>query len=134
MSSFINSHSLHAHAAPGRHGRMPWLCMAVAAALLSTAGCDRRSESSPGSSPAAVGSGSTSSGRSDAGTASSGVETRTPAAPDIRSGGSTGPAGVAPTPDTSGGHSTASIPPGASNRQNPVPAMSNAPPNAAVSK
>ena len=91
---------------------MPCLCGLVAA--LALAGCDRRSESNPGSTPAAVGSGSTSSGRSDAGTPSSGVEVRTPAAPDTRSGGSSGSAGMAPVPDTSGAPSSGSSGNGAS--------------------
>ena len=85
--------------------------LVVVAAL---AGCDRRSESNPGSTPAAVGSGSTSNSRSDAGTPSSGVEVRTPVAPDIRSGGSSGSAGVAPVPDTSGAPSTGSTGSGSS--------------------
>lgn len=92
---------------------LPCLCGFVAVVAL--AGCDRRSESNPGSTPAAVGSGTTSSGRSDAGTPSSGVEVRTPAAPDIRSGGSSGAAGVVPVPDTSGAPSSGSTGSGSSN-------------------
>ena len=87
-------------------------CFVLAVAL---AGCDRRSESSPGSTPAAVGAGSASNGRSDAGTSSSGVEVRTPAAPDIRSGGSSGSVGVVPVPDTSGAPSSGSTASGGSN-------------------
>ncbi|MDB5868613.1 MAG: hypothetical protein JWP96_945 [Polaromonas sp.] len=83
--------------------------------VLGLTACDRRSESSPGSTPAAVGSGHKSSGRTEAGTPSSGVEVRTPAAPDTRNGGSTGSAGVVPTPDTSGGPSSGSTGSGASN-------------------
>ena len=89
-------------------------CLCGLVAVLALAGCDRRSESNPGSTPAAVGSGSTSGGRSDAGTPSSGVEVRTPAAPDIRSGGSSGSAGVAPVPDTSGAPSSGSTGSGSS--------------------
>lgn len=90
----------------------PGLC--ALAAVLALAGCDRRSESNPGSTPAAIGSGSTSNGRSDAGTSGSGVEVRTPAAPDTRSGGSSGSAGVAPIPDTSGAPSSGSTGSGSS--------------------
>jgi len=90
----------------------PGLCALVA--ILALAGCDRRSESNPGSTPAAIGSGSTSNGRSDAGTPSGGVEVRTPAAPDTRSGGSSGSAGVAPVPDTSGAPSSGSTGSGSS--------------------
>ena len=90
----------------------PCLCGLVAVVAL--AGCDRRSESNPGSTPAAVGSGSTSNGRSDAGTPSSGVEVRTPVAPDTRSGGSSGSAGVGPIPDTSGAPSSGSTGSGSS--------------------
>ena len=89
-------------------------CLCSVVAVVALAGCDRRSESNPGSTPAAVGSGSTSNGRSDAGTASSGVEVRTPAAPDTRSGGSSGSAGVAPIPDTSGAPSSGSTGSGSS--------------------
>jgi hypothetical protein len=101
------------HLADFSHSRLlPCLCGLLAVAAL--AGCDRRSESNPGSTPAAVGSGSTSNGRTDAGTPSSGVEVRTPAAPDIRSGGSSGSAGVAPVPDTSGAPTTGSTGSGSS--------------------
>lgn len=89
-------------------------CIGGLVAVLALAGCDRRSESNPGSTPAAVGSGSTSNGRSDAGTPSSGVEVRTPAAPDTRNGGSSGSAGVAPIPDTSGAPSSGSTGSGSS--------------------
>lgn len=91
---------------------LPCLCGWVLVTAL--AGCDRRSESNPGSTPAAVGSGTTSSGRSDAGTPSSGVEVRTPVAPDIRSGGSSGSAGMPPVPDTSGAPSSGSTGSGSS--------------------
>lgn len=102
--------------APAENTAALWRWLCVAAAALALAGCDdRRSESNPGSTPAAVGSGSTSSGRSDAGTPSSGVEVRTPVAPDIRSGGSSGSAGMPAVPDTSGGPSTGSTGSGSSN-------------------
>lgn len=82
--------------------------------VLGLSGCDRRSESNPGSTPAAVGSGTSSSGRSDAGTPSSGVEVTTPSAPDSRGGGSSGSAGMKPIPDTSGAPSSGSSSPGPS--------------------
>jgi len=90
------------------------LCVALAVAALGLAGCDRRSQSNPGSTPAAIGSGTAPSGRTDAGTPSVGVETTTPGAPDTRGGGSTGPKGAAPTADTSGGPYSGSNSPGAS--------------------
>lgn len=86
--------------------------MAVLALGLSA--CDRRSESSPGSSPAAVGSGSTSNNRSEASTPSSEAEVRSPTAPDTTGGGSSGPKGSVPTADTSGGPTPNRNLPGAS--------------------
>lgn len=93
---------------------LQWISISLVMMTLALAGCDRRSESNPGSSPAALGAGGASSGRTEAGTRSSEVEVRTPSAPDIRGGGSTGPVGVTPTPDTSGGPSSGSTSPGAS--------------------
>lgn len=69
------------------------LCMGLA-------GCDKRAESNPGSTPAAIGSQSTSGSTADQ--PSSSVETRTPAAPDGRQGGSSGSQGMPAVPDTSG--------------------------------
>ena len=91
---------------------LPWLAASILVGVLGLSACDRRSQSNPGSTPAAIGSGKTSSGRSDAGTPSDSVEVRTPAAPDTLGGGSSGPKGSVPTPDTSGGPSSASSAPG----------------------
>lgn len=101
-------------------------CLCGLVLTLGLSGCDRRSESNPGSTPAAVGSGKTSSGRSDAGMPSSGVEVSTPSAPDSRGGGSSGSAGVGPIPDTSGAPSSGSSSPGAS-RAGPAPSTAGAP-------
>lgn len=98
------------------HGAVSLACTTLVAAALAVglAACDKRATSNPGATPAAVGSGQTSGG-SNASMPSSGVEVRTPAAPDARGGGSTGGKGIAATPDTSGGPSTGSPSPGASN-------------------
>jgi len=97
------------------------LCLALTVAAFGLAGCDRRSESNPGATPAAVGSGTAPSGRTDAGTPSSGVDVATPAAPDARGGGSTGAQGVVPVPDTSGGPYSGNTTPGAA-KSGPPPA------------
>lgn len=93
---------------------LPWLTASILVVVLGLSACDRRSESNPGSSPAAIGSGSKSSGRSDAGTPSDGVEVRTPSAPDSRGGGSSGFKGSKPTADTSGGPTSDKSLPGVS--------------------
>ena len=91
------------------------LGVAALVAALSLAGCDRQSTSHPGSMPAKTGSGTSSGGNSPQPGTSSGVEVRTPAAPDSRGGGSSGSKGVAPIPDTSGVPSSGSNSPGAGN-------------------
>ncbi len=100
-------------ASTGRSLRLPWITASLVVLALGLSACDRRSESNPGSTPAAIGSGEKSRGRGEAGTPSDSVEVRTPTAPDTLGGGSSGPKGSVPTPDTSGGPSSASSAPGA---------------------
>ena len=94
--------------------RLPWITASMMVLALGLSACDRRSESNPGSTPAAIGSGEKSRGRGEAGTPGDSVEVRTPAAPDTLGGGSSGPKGSVPTADTSGGPSSASSAPAAS--------------------
>lgn len=114
MDQARHSYSLVLLPLANRASNLARVSACIMFAALSLAGCDKRSESSPGSSPAAVGSGTSSSGRTEAGKPSTGTEVATPAAPDARGGSSTGAAGVAPVPDTSGGPSSGSMSPGAS--------------------
>ena len=102
---------------------------AAALMAMALAACDQRAESSPGSSPAAIGSAST-SGKT-ATEPSSGVEVRTPSTGDIKPGGSSGSKGVPAIPDTSGGPTAG----GLNNGQPPVavPPTAGAAPGSATS-